>query len=238
MQHHKQLDRIVGYSAIAVVTMIIGMATLWPFEHARYCGADETTGQCAREWLGVIIGAATVFGGVIAAWVVFKTIGPLQEQLAEMRRQTSFMLGNESPVVEFRPITTGRAQLRLVNWNARAFTWRQVRFWPNFEAGGAVIVTLGEHSHQIDTDGIIHPCIVLEGWENRSGRPPVVSLELAIGSDAQVQLTAAMRDTPVTVVVVGELSGEARGQRRLSASETMDSLFHIPHVAPPSAARA
>lgn len=143
--------------------------------NARWCGTGDI--HCLREWVSALSGwAAAAVGGA--------TLFALYAQIAEQRKQTSFVLGDANPTMD-ATYPTGRFEdvvLRIVNWNRQSAVIKGVRV----STQGAELNWLIEEVH---TDNDIHakdfsdlPArnIIIRGWIDRQGAPSTSKIFLYI----------------------------------------------------------
>lgn len=234
MRTENQLERIIGTITLVIVISVITVAFLWPFEHHRYCDNNETLGACSRDWLAVIVSFATFVGGVVAAWIVYKSVSPINGQLAEMRKQTAFIIGDQRPSLEIWTNNGGAVyRFRIVNWNRRPFLILKIR-WNNstFPAESVLQMDreegrsgLFERSSAIRSDGTLDAWFEIEGWEDRSKPPEAKRFwQKATTNPVQISLSR-QRALDAQLEVTGILCGEERSELVLRAN--IDSLVDL-----------
>jgi hypothetical protein len=193
----------------------------WP---ANFCpaGTVEAPAVCLREWLIVIAGWLTFFGGVVAALFVYKTIKPMRQQLSEARRQTSFIVGDNRPFIE---IWTHKKRevyrFRIVNWNRRILLISKVEWIcaAEYESLPVMIAVDDKGVHQereMEPDGSLVTWIDMDGFINRSGAPPVMLFHQK--ASLSTWLNLPQEHPPAQIRVSGFLLGETREPIVLEAS--------------------
>ena len=134
---------------------------------ADWC--SPSTVDCVREWIGALAGWAATVAGI--ATVIY-----LARQIAEMKRQTAFMIGDADPTVELRAHTANEVQdveVSVTNWNRRALTLDRVDILTNLgkveRPTFGLPLPLKPHQRIFVKD---FNTIFLPGWKNRSGEGP------------------------------------------------------------------
>ncbi|MER9251007.1 hypothetical protein NKJ09_22435 [Mesorhizobium sp. M0189] len=191
--------------AIAMfAAILLAMWFTYHWDFADLCGADETAGECFREWYGSSAGYLAVLVGAL-------TIYPLYRQIEEQRKQTEFQLGDASPTMDITLDLEDHEQIvvRIVNWNRRGLV-----IW-DLEIQGIDGSTTGVMEYKIDGNVIENPSeYYLRGWEDRSRGPRVAQFKLAASAGDEIVSSFPMT-TQVAVLV--QLFGESHKQVLLRA---------------------
>lgn len=217
--------RVMFYLACAL--FLIGVMTVtyrpWLWD---YCGA-ESPGPCARDWLFMISGWGTVFGGALAAYLVYQTIMPLKHQLDEVRRQTRFMVGDENPILELLKNAEGAqsGRFRVVNWNRNAFViceiawFADTRFAASDHIDFAGNVTIGVQN------GVLERRQDIPGWEDRNASPPpsIIGEYAIIGNFGR--LPDDLKNAKATLTITGYVSARDRRKVTISATAPVAELY-------------
>jgi hypothetical protein len=129
----------------------------------------ETAAKCARDWISALSGWAAFAAGAGAAYVAYKTIGPMRGQLQEMKRQTDFAVGDADPeFVILRNKKLNNLYMRVTNYNRRNIVIE------SFGLVGEDDIAISGAVENIE-DGpsrVIFPPYTMEGWRARDREAP------------------------------------------------------------------
>lgn len=74
---------VAGLAAGIIVVLVV-LLTAPPFSH--YCEARETPQVCFREWASMLSGWAAFLGGLVAAYLAYRTITRMNAQIVDADR--------------------------------------------------------------------------------------------------------------------------------------------------------
>ncbi|WP_172730187.1 hypothetical protein [Neorhizobium tomejilense] len=171
----------------AVGVLAAGLVVLvWQAPMGPWCEPGER--ECFREWLSATSGWAGLIIAIIGANFVY-------HQLAEQRKQTSFIIGDGLPTLEMylASMNGRRAIFRLVNWNRRMFSVRRIKV----EAAKFTVpapVSLLFHDPDSDNvkeklltavrpNGFLKEVHAANGWINRQAAPSVLDFEIHFSAE-------------------------------------------------------
>jgi hypothetical protein len=187
-----------GGLAIGISVGVVGLLILPAFTADAYCIEGETPIACFREWWMMVGTWAAAGVGLGAAYFVYRTIVMMSEQLAEMRRQTNYIVGDDHPVVDLAPLDALESgKFRITNLNRRPFIIMAVEWtssvdlgmFPEFGTEGAAIPGMSKRSIRLTDDGMLTRTLEMPGWADRSGPPPVMNAFVYVvygGDDAEI----------------------------------------------------
>jgi hypothetical protein len=219
--------------AIAIFLLLISP----PFVSETWCVAGEPPLACFREWASVPIGILTVVGGFAAAYFVYRTIVKMNEQLLESKRQTAFVVGDEEPSLELRQNSVLQGgNFEIVNWNRRPFYVMSARW--KCSVGVSTnqqleIESPGKITVDLDNNGIVQRRLDVPGWKDRSGPPNELRGMYFVTAqddlDAEPQRGVVI---PITLEIMGYLSGEQRKPIRLTATRPLRLVVALEQMYP------
>lgn len=181
---------------VSVLTFLTLAATillfaLWPDfpENAQSYLCDAKSCN-AQAWLGALSGYVALLAAVIGLWITWG-------QLAEQRKQTSFLLGESPPTIELME-TSSRirpAMFQVLNWNRRVLVMQGFSFERRGETKISMPTPLSVAlQFQDDTpkefivlalkDGKLAIGQAFPGWLDRQRAPPAVHLHFEFAPDA------------------------------------------------------
>lgn len=189
------------YSGCVVLVLVIYWATnTWPIT-ILFNLAELALAQDENWWQGWI--SATSGWAAFAAAVVTTVI--LLKQLSEQRRQTAFILGDETPSLDSIQDSKDAEKivLRIVNWNRRSFKPETIEI-PN--TGLAIAM------HSVDINGapVYKSIFYIDGWVDRSRSPKVCTFSVKVADKTPENTYQYLQDFPSTteIIVRGVLLGE------------------------------
>ena len=211
------------FSVGMAIGLLLGVAVvigIWLTDLPQSCPAQEDFVTCVREWLGIVAGGATAVVGLFAALAVYLTIPPMRQQLEQLKRQTTYIVGDELPSLEIWPNRSGQFyRFRIINWNRRVFLITKVE-WDcpsNYPAGRSLYgVSRGGEVRALSfiwRDGRVEPGIPVENYLNRSDQPP----ELWCHQPAEEGVAQPEYHSKATLRVTGYLVGNRHEQITLEA---------------------
>lgn len=170
----------------------------------------------------------TLLTGVLAVAAAVVTLHALNEQIAEQRRQTALLLGNEDPIIDavrYSDKDIGQVvAVRVVNLNRRTIVPREIQC--TCDRAGVTVrpypYILGEEKIRGSLiDALSSYNFLVPGWLDRSDKPSKAVFLIAVQPDARA---IERKDTKATITTTAAFDVLETRTRRvvLEASTQVD----------------
>lgn len=166
-------NALVRLACGVAIGLAVGILVSVMLAKSGACARTEEFGVCAREWTSALSGWAAAFGALL-------TLRPLWRQLAEMRRQTNYLLGDEMPVLQFLQADSRfeSGQFRIVNWNRRPLILTEMHFYADDIPVDVYNIGGFKEDFRLVEYRVV-PKLRIPGYESRSGDPPSTKLQFS-----------------------------------------------------------